>query len=380
MGPSWPWSLVDSENRSMLDGSGTAARRGPRFPGRRRLPAGADGGARTLHFEDTAIFQAGNSWETCWGLVCLRTSKPDSSAKKRMPPMNNTPRSVGNLAIPVPSRDSLRFAGGASSSRRSMARAAFAALVCAVLTSGVALADSPAAPAAAPAAAAPAAPAPTNAELAARLADVEAYVTNGQPKTLTTVGGPGHNAWMMTSAALVLVHDPARVGAVLRRPGSAQERPVGHGSVSRLRRPGHLPLVAVRLQPGVRQGRRLRGGARQHFVRILERRHERAQRRLRLLGVAERLLDVPADVRDHHAGADRRRHRRAHEVLGAHGLHSALDVRRLLPARPHGVGRRRHDERRLECQGCHQVHRLRRRYRRPHVLGMVGAHALPHPR
>ena len=65
-------------------------------------------------------------------------------------------------------------------------------------------AAAPAAPAAAPAA--PAVPALTNAELTARLADVEAYVTNGQPKapTLATTSGPGHNAWMMTSSALVL--------------------------------------------------------------------------------------------------------------------------------------------------------------------------------
>ncbi len=46
------------------------------------------------------------------------------------------------------------------------------------------------------------APAPTAEE---RLAALEAYVTNGDPgKSLTGVAGPGHNAWMMTSAALVL--------------------------------------------------------------------------------------------------------------------------------------------------------------------------------
>ncbi|MBK8476103.1 MAG: ammonium transporter [Opitutaceae bacterium] len=46
------------------------------------------------------------------------------------------------------------------------------------------------------------APAPTAEE---RLAALEAYVTNGDPgKTLTGVAGPGHNAWMMTSTALVL--------------------------------------------------------------------------------------------------------------------------------------------------------------------------------
>src|SRR5439155_14456575 len=42
-----------------------------------------------------------------------------------------------------------------------------------------------------------------------RLADLEAYVTNGARQTnaatvLATSPGPGHNAWQMTSAALVL--------------------------------------------------------------------------------------------------------------------------------------------------------------------------------
>jgi Amt family ammonium transporter len=43
----------------------------------------------------------------------------------------------------------------------------------------------------------------SQADLAARVADLEAYVTNGTPKTLISPG-PGHNAWMMTSTALVL--------------------------------------------------------------------------------------------------------------------------------------------------------------------------------
>jgi len=53
------------------------------------------------------------------------------------------------------------------------------------------------------AAAAPAAPAaPTSDE---RIAALEAYVNNSDPgKSLTGVAGPGHNAWMMTSSALVL--------------------------------------------------------------------------------------------------------------------------------------------------------------------------------
>ncbi|MFT3923700.1 MAG: ammonium transporter [Myxococcales bacterium] len=41
------------------------------------------------------------------------------------------------------------------------------------------------------------------ADLAARVADLEAYMNNTKPAALT-VAGPGHNAWLMTSAALVL--------------------------------------------------------------------------------------------------------------------------------------------------------------------------------
>jgi Amt family ammonium transporter len=48
------------------------------------------------------------------------------------------------------------------------------------------------------------APPPAQPDLATRVADLEAYVTNGAPKALTTTSGPGHNGWMMTSSALVL--------------------------------------------------------------------------------------------------------------------------------------------------------------------------------
>ncbi len=62
----------------------------------------------------------------------------------------------------------------------------------AILIAGSALAQTPAA--------APAAP--TSEE---RIAALEAYINNTDPgKSLTGVAGPGHNAWMMTSAALVL--------------------------------------------------------------------------------------------------------------------------------------------------------------------------------
>src|SRR5437764_762417 len=62
---------------------------------------------------------------------------------------------------------------------------------------------------AAPAAATPAAPAPER-SISERLEDLEAYVNNGSRNASTNAPskiagpGPGHNGWMMTSAALVL--------------------------------------------------------------------------------------------------------------------------------------------------------------------------------
>ena len=66
------------------------------------------------------------------------------------------------------------------------AAAALITLVLGAILSASALADEPAPP-----------------DLAQRVADLEAYVTNGAPKALSS-SGPGHNAWMMTSTALVL--------------------------------------------------------------------------------------------------------------------------------------------------------------------------------
>src|SRR4051812_15634331 len=75
-----------------------------------------------------------------------------------------------------------------TSRTKKIALGALAALaLLAMVGSGVALAQTP-----------PAAP-----DLATRVADLEAYVTNSAPKALNSPG-PGHNAWMMTSSALVL--------------------------------------------------------------------------------------------------------------------------------------------------------------------------------
>src|SRR5499427_5183931 len=52
-------------------------------------------------------------------------------------------------------------------------------------------------------------PAPPKPSVEDRVTDLEAYVTNGArqtnaPTALATSPGPGHNAWQMASAALVL--------------------------------------------------------------------------------------------------------------------------------------------------------------------------------
>jgi ammonium transporter, Amt family len=90
--------------------------------------------------------------------------------------------------------------------------AVLAAVVLVSLGARTALADDaqPAASAAVVAAApaAPAGSAPTTADLEKRIADLEAYVNNGARGDAATSkvagAGPGHNGWMMVSAALVL--------------------------------------------------------------------------------------------------------------------------------------------------------------------------------
>jgi len=88
------------------------------------------------------------------------------------------------------------------------------ALLCASPASSRGADDAPPPAAAAPAAGAPAAAAKAEPDLAQRIADLEAYVSNGArgadatdakvTSKLTDIAGPGHNAWMMTSSALVL--------------------------------------------------------------------------------------------------------------------------------------------------------------------------------
>ena len=86
----------------------------------------------------------------------------------------------------------------------------FSFVLCAMLTTSW-IAHAQVAPAVATADAA--------ADLAARVADLEAYINNTAPKTLSAPG-PGHNAWMMASCALVLFMTLPGLALVLRRAGA----------------------------------------------------------------------------------------------------------------------------------------------------------------
>jgi hypothetical protein len=151
------------------------------------------------------------------------------------------------------------------------------------------------------------------------VADLEAYVNNGPrtPDVASRVAGPGpgHNAWMMTSAALVLFMTLPGLalfyGGLVRRKNvlSVLAQCLGiAGLVTILWWMVGYSLVFAPGTPYI-------GGLKYAFLRGVD---SAPNTGLRRVGVAQRLRDVPADVRDHHARAHRRGDRRAHEVhLGA---------------------------------------------------------------
>ena len=80
---------------------------------------------------------------------------------------------------------------------------------------------------------------------------------------------------------------------------------------------------------------------------------------------ADRVHRLPDDVRDHHAGADHRRVRQPRHVQGVPALPDRLAAVRLLPVRPHDLGRR-------HARAVGRA-RLRRRHRRPRHRRLGGA-------
>ena len=130
--------------------------------------------------------------------------------------------------------------------------------------------------------------------------------------------GPGHNAWQMTSAALVLF---------MTLPGLA----LFYGGL--VRRKNVLSVMAqCMLIAGLvtilwylcgyslvfHKGSALLG---ESGLFLPQWSRFQPQRRLLLLGLAERVLHVSINVRHHHSGLDRRGHCRTHEILGHFSVH-----------------------------------------------------------
>ena len=114
----------------------------------------------------------------------------------------------------------------------------------------------------------------------------------------------GDNAWMLVSAALVLMMTGPGLalfyGGLVRRKNVLSTMMHSFSSDGR----GHGDLGICRLQPGVRaKATPFIGGLQ---LPVPERRRRRAQCRLRRHHSAADLHDLPAHVRHHHAGADLR--------------------------------------------------------------------------
>ena len=145
------------------------------------------------------------------------------------------------------------------------------------------------------------------------------------------------------------VHDPARPGAVLRRPGAAQERAVRAGPMPGHRRPGDDPVVGVRLQPGLLQRRHhpFWGSLDWAFLNGVDSTPNTdyaAWVSHNVFSMYQLMFAIitPALI----IGAIAERMKFSAILLFV----DALDVRGLFPAGAHGLGHRRLDERRLECR------------------------------
>ena len=175
--------------------------------------------------------------------------------------------------------------------------------------------------------------------------------------------------------------DHPRPGLVLRRHGAQEERR-RHGD-DELRH--HLPrqhsLAVLHLQSRLPRRDAVHRRARSRVPARHRQRHRQGHRQSQSAGAddpRDRLLDVPADLRDHHRGADRRFVRGAHEVLGHALVHRPVGDLRLFADRALGLGTGRHlqlHQRRGLVQGA----RFRRRHRGARQFGHRrpdgGAHA-----
>ena len=197
--------------------------------------------------------------------------------------------------------------------------------------------------------------------------DLQAKVTALEAATRSAQSA-GDNAWMLVSAALVLMMTGPGLalfyGGLVRRKnvlGTMMQSFILMAVVTVL---WAVVGYSLAFGEGLAVHRRL-------ALCLSERRGQRAQRRLRGHHPAPDLHDLPVDVRDHHAGADLRRFRRAHEVQRHAAVHDAVDADRVLPDGAHGLGQGRIPERGPGRQD--PLLRFRRRHGGAHHFRRFGA-------
>ena len=140
--------------------------------------------------------------------------------------------------------------------------------------------------------------------------------------------------------------------AVLRRHGAQEERRRHGDDELRHHLPDQHSLAVVHLQPRVPRRHAVHRRARPRRPARHPQRHIDRHRQSQSAGAddpRDRLFDVPADLRDHHRGADRGLVRGAHEVLGHALVHRPVGDLRLFADRALGVGTGRHLQQR-QCR------------------------------
>ncbi len=125
--------------------------------------------------------------------------------------------------------------------------------------------------------------------------------------------------------------------AVLRRHGPLEERAVAADAGVHDLLHGRAALGHLRLQPRVHRGQRLHRRLRPALPAGHDHRLAGGHLQQGRVHPGVRVLRLPAHLRRHHAGADRRRLRRAHQVRRGAAVHGALVHLRLPADRAHGV-------------------------------------------
>ena len=248
----------------------------------------------------------------------------------------------------------------------------------------IAQSPSPDASASSPAAAAPAATASSTPAAAATPAAAPAAAAPPSCSATVTdkcVGNSGDTAWMLTSVALVLMMTIPGLG--LFYGGMVRKKNVGDTVMTSFAITCLVTVIYAVLTYSLAftGGSPFIGGLSRALLQGI---HYDMSQRLQLaqrLGAddpRDRLHVLPDDVRDHHSGADRRRLRGAHEVLGDAVVHRPVGDLRLRAGRALGLGSGRHvlDRQRRRQGQLHRLEggsRLRRRHGGSHRRGRRGS-------